>query len=130
MAPEQQTPTSIIFLDVDGVLNSRASREASETALPDSACLDCLKRIVKATGSAIVLSSTWRFSADDERAIETALHLAVSSNNQAAALWLLEKGGCAGLESPKRFHNEFAQHVSLMGASKLMDLSISFHKNH
>ena len=76
MAPEQQTPTSIIFLDVDGVLNSRASREASETDLPDSACLDRLKRIVKATGSAIVLSSTWRFSADDERAIETALHLA------------------------------------------------------
>lgn len=71
----QSLPTSIVFLDVDGVLNSHASREASETDLPDAECLGCLKRLIKATGSAIVLSSTWRFSADDIRAIETALHI-------------------------------------------------------
>ncbi len=52
----------VVFLDIDGVLNSRVydlERNEGETAI-DHSRLPLLKRIVDATGAIIVLSSSWR----------------------------------------------------------------------
>lgn len=53
----------VIFLDIDGVLNSRSydrKRNWNEQTDIDESRLPLLKSIVKATGAKIVLSSTWR----------------------------------------------------------------------
>lgn len=52
----------IIFLDVDGVLNSQRLMEQWEETgvLLDEENIACLKEIVEATGAKIVLTSTWR----------------------------------------------------------------------
>lgn len=53
----------IIFLDIDGVLNSRAydrKRNWNEQTDIDETRLPLIKEIVDATGAKIVLSSTWR----------------------------------------------------------------------
>ena len=61
---------NIIFLDVDGVLNSqnklieiynKTGRPHSGTDYPfDEKCLENLKKLVKETGAKIVITSTWR----------------------------------------------------------------------
>ncbi|MDO4977400.1 MAG: HAD domain-containing protein [Eubacteriales bacterium] len=55
----------IIFLDIDGVLNSQDYYEKNQSIdfrkQPfDPACILCLQTIVKETGAKIVLSSSWR----------------------------------------------------------------------
>lgn len=53
----------IIFLDIDGVLNSRAydrTRNRKAQTGIDETRLPLLKKIVEKTGAKIVLSSTWR----------------------------------------------------------------------
>lgn len=54
----------IIFLDVDGVLNSEefymAHKEDIELQQIDEVCVKRLKQIVDATNAKIVLSSSWR----------------------------------------------------------------------
>lgn len=59
----------IIFLDVDGVLNSQSFAEKMfdedgvlvfREDILDKRAIACLRRIVKATDATIVLSSTWR----------------------------------------------------------------------
>lgn len=53
----------IIFLDIDGVLNSRAydrKRNWNEQTEIDETRLPLIKEIVDATNAKIVLSSTWR----------------------------------------------------------------------
>lgn len=53
----------VIFLDIDGVLNSRIydrKRNWSEQTDIDETRLPLVKEIVDATGAKIVLSSTWR----------------------------------------------------------------------
>jgi len=53
----------VIFLDIDGVLNSRAydrKRNRDEQTDIDETRLPLVKEIVTATGAKIVLSSTWR----------------------------------------------------------------------
>lgn len=65
----------IIFLDVDGVLNSqsyciewmRRSRVDNDNSGKeiDESCVNNLKEIFDKTGAAIVLSSTWRNMRDD-----------------------------------------------------------------
>ena len=53
----------VIFLDLDGVLNSRAydrKRNWDELTAIDETRLPILKSIVEATGAKIVFSSTWR----------------------------------------------------------------------
>lgn len=54
-------PTKIVFLDIDGVLN-KSKREATTSSLfvMEKGPLRALKRIIDATGAAIVLSSSWR----------------------------------------------------------------------
>lgn len=59
----------IIFLDIDGVLNSRAydrQRNWNEQTDIDETRLPFVKKIVDATGAKIVLSSTWREYWDKE----------------------------------------------------------------
>ena len=48
----------ILFLDVDGVLNSR--KDGNSIKLSTDSHLRLLQEIVKATGAKIVLSSSWR----------------------------------------------------------------------
>ena len=53
----------IIFLDIDGILNSAAydrQRDWTKRTYIDKTRLPLLKQIVDATGAEIVLSSTWR----------------------------------------------------------------------
>ena len=53
----------VIFLDIDGVLNSRAydrKRDWQQQTAIDETRLPLVKRIVDETGAKIVLSSTWR----------------------------------------------------------------------
>jgi len=59
----------VIFLDIDGVLNSRAydrKRNWNEQTDIDETRLPLVKRIVDETGAKIVLSSTWREHWDKE----------------------------------------------------------------
>ena len=58
----------ILFLDIDGVLNSRAydrRRNWDEQTNIDETRLPLLREIVDRTGAAIVLISTWRAHLDD-----------------------------------------------------------------
>lgn len=63
----------VIFLDVDGVLNSRQGRESRERNGSFSAFsleaehLKLLKKIVDATDAKIVLSSSWRYRFWDDK---------------------------------------------------------------
>lgn len=59
----------VVFLDVDGVLNSNsfAEKMLEEEGIRvfyedilDKRCISCLKQIVKKSGADIVLSSSWR----------------------------------------------------------------------
>ena len=53
----------VIFLDIDGVLNSRAydrKRNWDELTNIDESRLPLVKNIVDETGARIVLSSTWK----------------------------------------------------------------------
>ena len=59
-------------MDVDGVLNSEASREGGDH-MPAADLMRNLSQVVDATGVQIVLSSTWRLEGPSKRAIELAL---------------------------------------------------------
>eukprot|EP00947_MAST-08B_sp_MAST-8B-sp1_P003504 g3504.t1 len=85
MGNSLEKPVKLLFLDVDGVLNSQASRQrvseregskAAQTGLPpaasdagqkwdapDPAMCARLAGIVKRTGARVILSSTWRLEA-------------------------------------------------------------------
>ena len=54
--------TRIVFLDVDGVLNTQSSREEDVNHLPPPEFLQNLKFLVDSTQCKIILSSTWRLS--------------------------------------------------------------------
>lgn len=56
----------IIFLDVDGVLNSLGNIEYSGRIPLDKRCFKLLSKIVKETNALIVLHSGWRFWFDDD----------------------------------------------------------------
>lgn len=65
----------VIFLDIDGVLNSREydrKRDWSKQTAIDETRLPFVKRIVDETGARIVLSSTWRshWNADRDKCDE------------------------------------------------------------
>lgn len=70
----------VIFLDIDGVLNSRAydrKRNWNEKTDIDETRLPFTKEIVDATGAKIVLSSTWRqhWDKDINRCDEDGLYI-------------------------------------------------------
>jgi len=54
-AKNPSKPESVIFLDIDGVLHSLYGEDVFRET-----CCNLLERIVKKTGAAIVLTSTWR----------------------------------------------------------------------
>jgi hypothetical protein len=58
------TPTKIIFLDIDGVLNSIPFLNTivtfDDAASIDKKSVDILNRIIQETGASVVLSSAWR----------------------------------------------------------------------
>lgn len=59
----------VIFLDVDGVLNSRKTirRTKGGYTFVGSRQMKRLKRIVSETGAKVVLSSDWRYDRNDPR---------------------------------------------------------------
>jgi len=89
--------TKLVFLDVDGVLNSVASRKRTEKLAhelgttttakqrkregitlpnfdePDAEMVRLLANIVKSTGAEVVLSTTWRLIEDKRRHLMTIL---------------------------------------------------------
>ena len=85
-----RTQPAALFLDIDGVLNSRASRSKGcdgedgdaaaggrprKSHLPTEAALACLQRIEREAGPLrIILSSTWRLDDAPRAAVEQALH--------------------------------------------------------
>lgn len=73
----------VIFLDVDGVLNSRAFAHrfyddeginVFHNNILNRSSLACLKRIVSQTGAIIVLSSTWRMIETPRKNLVDQLH--------------------------------------------------------
>tara|TARA_B100000508_G_C11463052_1_gene280182 strand:- start:2069 stop:2548 length:480 start_codon:yes stop_codon:yes gene_type:complete len=71
----------IIFLDIDGVLNSTAffeeqgvikapTREDYNKQMIDPIAVSILKRIIDETGAEVVLSSAWRISEENRRYID------------------------------------------------------------
>ena len=75
------TPAAIVFLDIDGVLNSVETRMSApmsmsliEASLPTPRLVSRLARLLHATpDSAIVLSSTWRNTRSEREYVEAAL---------------------------------------------------------
>ncbi len=55
----------VLFLDIDGVLNSERFREEEPGQAVDRRAVGLLKRVIDATGAKLVLSSGWRFWFDD-----------------------------------------------------------------
>jgi len=82
-----RAPTCLIFLDVDGVLNSQESRQAADGSAQriqtlclahdrsgvDHELLQHLLYVVRRTRAAIVLSSTWRLHDDKRKDLTTEL---------------------------------------------------------
>ena len=64
----------LLFLDVDGVLNSRTSREDGDH-LPTDTALDYLSLICRETSCSIILSSTWRLDSSLLGALKMTLRL-------------------------------------------------------
>lgn len=59
----------ILFLDVDGVMNSEETFKRGSTGI-DPTLANHVKRIIEQTGCVVVLSSAWRGSEDNHSQIE------------------------------------------------------------
>lgn len=72
MSTADTSPTKILFLDIDGVLNSERSAtafggyphsfSASDMARFDHVALALVRRLCRVTSASVVLSSDWRYS--------------------------------------------------------------------
>lgn len=82
----------ILFLDVDGVLNSHAT--GGRYALKRR-CLQRLQHIVEETGCEIVLSSTWR---KDEYALRRLRRVLAYRKIKIIGMTPVEPGGIHGVE--------------------------------
>lgn len=51
----------VLFLDIDGVLNTLAFDDVSKSHTFDAGCVGHLNRVVSKTGCRIVVSSSWRY---------------------------------------------------------------------
>lgn len=62
----------VLFLDIDGVCNSRAFAEAGNSLWnnTDPAAVAMVRRIIKETKCDVVLSSTWRMYPDSRKAVK------------------------------------------------------------
>jgi len=63
----------IIFLDIDGVLNTHKTIHTFGRDFIDDALVAVVAKIVNETQAKIVLSSTWRLDAQDKLLVEQAL---------------------------------------------------------
>jgi hypothetical protein len=63
----------IIFLDVDGVLNTPKLIKTYGSDFIDDICVALVAKIVRETNAEIVLSSTWRIQEKDKTLVEQAL---------------------------------------------------------
>lgn len=52
---------NVVFLDIDGVLNSHAFSSIAQSNGINAECVACLNRILRETGAKIVVSSAWRY---------------------------------------------------------------------
>ena len=85
----------VIFLDCDGVLNSRNSLYKDE-ALEDDLILR-LKRIVNQTGAKLVLSSSWRIITSSVRKLmdkldQFSMHLSSMTRSGVPLKYIIDKG--------------------------------------
>jgi len=91
----------VIFLDIDGVLNSVKTVYRSGFDFIDPVLVSLLSDIVKATGAEIVLSSTWRLCDKDLNLVKNALYEYnmsligvtpyLSSRNEEIREWMVGK---------------------------------------
>lgn len=81
----------VIFLDVDGVLNSRNTtrRTAGGYTFIGSRQVSRLRHIVRQTGAKVVLSSDWRYDRDDPKGQFDGLNWVLQRNIPAT----VTKGG-------------------------------------
>ena len=63
----------IIFLDIDGVLNTTKTRKVFGRDFIDDILVALVAKIVNETQAKVVLSSTWRIEEKDKRLVEQAL---------------------------------------------------------
>ena len=85
--------TRVIFLDVDGVLNSRMSREAAESDVPPPEIMENLKFLVDNTQCKVILSSTWRLVDHKRHQLENLfLQYGLSVNGATPDLEKVAKG--------------------------------------
>jgi hypothetical protein len=52
---------SVLFLDIDGVLNDHTYDERAESTTILRPCVERLNRVLDATGCVVVISSAWRY---------------------------------------------------------------------
>jgi len=65
----------VIFLDVDGVLNSIPTIRQFGHHFIDHILVCLVERIVRETGCSIILSSSWRQDARDKKLVDEALNM-------------------------------------------------------
>ena len=66
-------PEKVIFLDVDGVLNTDSTVYRFGSDFIDPILVKMVAKIVQNTGAVIVLSSSWRLDAKDTELVKNAL---------------------------------------------------------
>ena len=85
--------TRVIFLDVDGVLNSRNSRDATNSDVPPPDIMENLKFLIDNTQCKIILSSTWRLADHKRHQLEHLfLQYGLSVNGSTPDLEKVAKG--------------------------------------
>lgn len=73
--------TKLVFLDIDGVLNSRRSTYAfSSTHRLDPVAMSLLNELLRITGADVVISSTWRLGRTLDQLFATLTHEGFAGN--------------------------------------------------
>lgn len=104
----------VIFLDIDGVLNSRSydiARDMTMQSAIDVTRLKLVKEIVDSTGAHIVLSSTWRrhWSGKAENCDETGRY--INSTFDSCGLQIYDKTPDLGVGAERK--DEIAEWLGL-----------------
>lgn len=122
----------VIFLDIDGVLNSSRScavyggypfpgrREERDWEKFDGVAVGMLRRIVKKTGASCVLSSSWRLGMSDAEMRELGSYLDVPMIGRTRSNAGLEKRG-AQIQDWLDEHPEVERYVILDDDSDMLD---------
>lgn len=95
----------VIFLDIDGVLNSRKydrQRNWNEQTDIDETRLPLLKQITDSTGAEIVLSSTWRVHWDKDESLCDEDGAYINATFNKYGLKIYDKTPCLGICAERR----------------------------